>query len=106
MELSAESLEFPDLEVGIIGSQTLTITSAGDSTLEISKLRVTNSVNQQFYIQEYDVFTLEPESTKEVIVTVTLIEEGSIEGELQIRSNDAEYRDFRIPLYAYSADAQ
>ena len=102
MELSDTNFNFPDLEVGILGSQTLIITSAGDSTLEISKVRLSNSVDQQFYIQEYEVFTLEPQSTKEIVITVTMLEEGAIEGELQIRSNDADYRDFRIPLYAYT----
>lgn len=102
LELSAERLEFPNVEVGIVGSQTLIMTSSGDSPLEISRIRLTNSVEEQFYIQEYDLFTLDPESTKEIVVTVTLTEESMIEGELQIRSNDAEFRDFRIPLVAYS----
>ena len=103
LSLSDENLEFPDLEVGILGSQTLIVTSSGDATLEISRIRLTNSANEQFYIQEYEVFTLEPESTKEIIVTATLAEEGEIEGELQIRSNHADSRDLRIPLYGYSA---
>ena len=102
LSLSEESLTFPDLEVGILGSQTLVVTSIGDSPLEISRIRLTNSASEQFYIQEYDVFTLDPESTKEIIVTVTLAEEGEVEGELQIRSNDADSRDLRIPLYGYS----
>ena len=102
LDISAESLEFSDVEVGIVGSQTLIITSAGDSPLEISRIRLTNSAEEQFYIQEYDLFTLDPESTKEIIVTVTLAEIGYTEGELQIRSNDADFRDLRVPLLAYT----
>ena len=100
LELSAEALYFVDVESGIASAQTITLTSTGDSVLEVSKLDLSNSSGGLFYIEDFDSFSLNPSSSKEVTVLVTLNDEDFAFGELQIRSNDADYRDQRIPLCA------
>ena len=100
LELSAEMLYFTDVESGIANAQTITLTSIGDSTVEVSKLALSNSVNGLFYMEDFDSFILNPDSSKEVTILVTLSDEDFAFGELQIRSNDADNRDRRIPLCA------
>ena len=100
LELSAEVLYFTDVESGIASSQTITLTSIGDSTVEVSKLALSNSAGGLFYMEDFESSILNPESTKEATIIVTLNEEDFAFGELQIRSNDADNRDRRIPLCA------
>ena len=100
LAFSTDILYFSDVEPGVASSQTLTMTSTGDSTIEVSKLDLSNSAGGLFYMEDFDSFILNPGSMKEVTILVTLTEEDFALGEVQIRSNDADNRDRRIPLCA------
>ena len=100
LELSADILYFSDVPSGVASAQKILLSSTGDSTVEVSKAALSNSVDGLFYMEQIDTFQLDPDTSKELTVIVTLTDADFAFGELQIRSNDAENRDRRIPLCA------
>ena len=103
LEYSPSEIIFSDVELDFLSSGTITITSVGDGALTIDKVDITNSADGAFYMDEASTenLSLQPEISRDFVVTV-LMETSAVHiGELRIRSNDEDHRDVRIPLCAF-----
>ena len=103
LEYSPAEIIFSDVEVEFLSSGSLTIQSIGDGALAIDKVDITNSADGAFYMDEASTenLSLQPEITRDFVVTI-LMETAAVHiGELRIRSNDEDHRDVRIPLCAF-----
>jgi hypothetical protein len=106
-ELVYSPLEFTftDLnwEDNVSKSAELTITNSGDGNLSLSVVDISDSGGGAFYTTEETNLIIAPESERSFTVVATLTEFVAAEGELRVKSNDADYLDLRIPLYATPA---
>ena len=105
LEYSPAEIIFTDVELDFLGSGTLTITSIGDGALSIDKVDITNSADGAFYMDEASTenLSLQPEISRDFVVTILMETAATHIGELRIRSNDEAHRDVRIPLCAFPA---
>ena len=103
--MTIEPLEilFEDVEVGILSSGSITITSVGDGALSIDSVDITNSVDGAFYMDSSSAedLSLEPGITREIVATITMQTAEIHIGEMRVRSNDEDNRDVRIPMCAF-----
>ena len=97
---SPEVLLIADVQLGIAQAGTLTITSSGDNTLRIDSISLSNAGDGVFYVEDRSDLNLAPEQETTVDVVANFDNIGFAEGELRIRSNDADNRDLRIPVCA------
>ena len=106
LDVSHTQMNFEVEDFATTINDTLTVSSIGESPLEINRIDITNSGEGIFYIEEteYVNLSLDPEASIDVLVIVSGLQEEpreAIWGELRIRSNDEETSDLRIPLCAY-----
>lgn len=90
-------------EDGVSQSANLTITNNGDGNLSLSIVDISDSGGGAFYTAEETNLVLQPDSERDFTIVATLSEFAAAEGELRVKSNDADYLDLRIPLYATPA---
>jgi len=84
-------------------SADIIITNNGDGNLSLSIVDISDSGGGAFYTTEETSLVLQPDSERAFTVVATLSEFVAAEGELRVKSNDADYLDLRIPLYATPA---
>ena len=103
MTIDPLEILFQEVEVGILSSGSLVITSVGDGTLAIDSVDITNSVDGAFYMDTSSAedLSLEAGISREIIATVTMQTAEAHIGEMRVRSNDEDNRDVRIPLCAF-----
>ena len=104
LSYSPDTLLITDVQIGFAKAGTLTITSSGDNTLRIDSISLSNAGEGVFYVEERSDLSLAPEQSTTVDVVANFENTGFVEGELRIRSNDADYRDLRIPVCAVTED--
>lgn len=100
IEYTPTSLDFSDLDVGVARSQYLKVTSVGEEQLVIYEIRVFDSADGVFYMEEDQDVILAPGQYKEYPVTATLQTAESFEGSIRIECNDLESTTFYVDLLA------
>ena len=85
---------------GVSQSADFTITNNGDGNLSLSIVDISDSGGGAFYTTEETNLVLQPDSERDFTVVATLTEFVDAVGELRVKSNDADYLDLRIALYA------
>lgn len=102
MSYAPLEFSFTDLnwEDGVSQSAELVITNNGDGNLSLSVVDISDSGGGAFYTTEETSIVLQPEAERTFTVVATLTEFTDAIGELRVKSNDADYLDLRIPLYA------
>lgn len=100
LEFFPTELVWTDLEVGVTASQYAKITSVGTEPLSVYEIGVVSSADGQFTVEDIESFDLQPDGEREFTVQCTLTAEALVEGELRVRSNDADQTDLRISLTA------
>lgn len=93
-----------DVQNGVAKSGTITLTSIGDNTLRIDSIGLSNAGDGVFYAEEKDDLSLAPDQTTSIEVVAGFDATGFAEGEIRVRSNDADNRDLRIPVCAVSEE--
>lgn len=76
----------------------------GDNNLVIDKVDITNSANGIFYIDTSSTqdITLAPDSQpRDFVVIVLTPDEELYQGEVRVKSNDADILDLRIPICTF-----
>ena len=103
MSYSPTEFTFTDLnwEDGVSVSAEIVIVNSGDNNLSLSVVDISDSGGGAFYTTEETNIILQPESDRTFTVVATLYEFASAEGEMRVKSNDADYLDLRIPLTAF-----
>ena len=105
MELSAVSFTWDALAVGYSSSQDLVITSVGDGDLELNELKIVTDPDDAFFFDEVEDVVLQPGQTVTYAVVADMDAGWSLDafaqGQLRIRTNDAECITAMIPLLAY-----
>ncbi|MFT5681392.1 MAG: hypothetical protein ACI8RZ_002298 [Myxococcota bacterium] len=103
-ELSYAPLEFAFTDLnwndGVSQSAELVITNLGDGNLSLTVVDISDSGGGAFYSTEETNLVLQPEADRAFTVVATLTEFTEAVGELRVKSNDADFLDLRIPLYA------
>jgi hypothetical protein len=84
-------------------SAEFTISNIGDNTLQLYLVGLADSGDGAIYIEEETSLSLLPGISREFAVVATLTEFISAEGSLRIKSNDSDYLDHRLPVYAFPA---
>lgn len=102
MTYSPAEMTFTDLnwEDGVSQSAEFVITNNGDGNLQLSVVDISDSGGGAFYTTEETSLILQPGSDRSFTVVATLYEFTDAVGELRVKSNDADYLDLRVPLYA------
>lgn len=103
LELYPSELVWTDLEIGVVESQFLKITSAGEEPLRVYDITVVSSDEGQFSIEAVDEFELEPGQVREFSVQCALSAAEQAVGELRIRNTDPDQNDLRMTLTASPA---
>ena len=80
-----QSIDFGTIEAGQTGQQTITITNTGTATLEITGIESSDVPGLTF---EPSTFTLAPNGSQTVTVTLPNATEGEFSGNITISSND------------------
>lgn len=101
LSFSPEAIVFEDLELGVTVSQELTLSSTGDVNLNVYEVRTIDTGGGVFYVPETEDLVIAPGSSLGVTITATLSSESPAEGSLRVKSSDADYIEFLIPLAAY-----
>jgi hypothetical protein len=101
LSLDTTEIVWTGLTVGIANSTGITVESAGETNLMVYSYEVTNSDGDQFFAEDVEELELAPGSSRTLTVGVALSADEMAEGEVQIKTNDANNLDVRIPLYAY-----
>ena len=91
-----------DVQNGVAKSGTITITSIGENTLRIDSIGLSNAGDGVFYAEDKEDLSLAPDQTTNIEVVASFDSTGFAEGEIRVRSNDADNRDLRIPVCAVS----
>lgn len=105
LELSADELIIDEINYAEFISKSInfSVTNVGDKTLQLYLVGLADSGDGVFYIEEETDLALSPGISREFSVVATLSEFVSAEGSVRIKSNDSEYLDHRLPVYAYPA---
>ncbi len=104
MEFSPEQIEFKDLEQGITRSVNLTIYSKGENALMVYEVRILNSGEGVFYVEEKEDLSLAPDTEAEFPVTASMSDWAkAVEGSLRVKTNDPDALTVEIPLIGYPA---
>ena len=104
LTLSPEILIITDIQAGIAQAGQLTLSSTGDNTLRIDSISLSNAGGGVFYVEERSNLNLSPGQETTVDVVANFVGSGFAEGEVRVRSNDADNRDLRIPVCGVTAD--
>lgn len=84
---SADSLVWTDLTPGFSEKRTLDVTNTGAGSLDVTEATVVADPSDVFTV-EFSAFTLDPGDIGSVVVSALLVEEGSAEGQLRLRTSD------------------
>ena len=102
MSVSVEELTISEIQVGYSKSGPFTVTSVGDSNLQIYEIRVISDASDVFWVEEWgDTVELAPEQAATYSVVADLNLNEPAEGELRIRTSDPENANLILPLHAY-----
>ena len=105
LEISTDAIVIEEINYSeqISKSASFTITNVGDNTLQLYLVGLADSGDGAFYIEEESDLALMPGIDREFSVVATLTEFITAEGSLRVKSNDADYLDYRLPVSAFPA---
>lgn len=103
IEWSPGELVVIDVEANITFAGILTVTAVGDNNLTIEQVDITNSDSGVFYIdvESTQDIVLMPDSSREFVVIVSVLDNELHQGEVRIRSNDADNRSVFVPICTF-----
>ena len=101
LELSTDTIEITDIQIGYSKSAPFTITSIGDANLIIYEIRIIADATDAFFFEDVEDVELAPKQAATYNVVADLDEAVKATGELRIRTNDPDYASFNIQLSAY-----
>jgi hypothetical protein len=103
IEWSPGELVVVDVEQNITFSGILTVTAAGEHNLTIEKVDITDSNDGVFYIdvESTQDIVLMPGTSRDFVVIVLVDDDELHQGEVRVRSNDADNRSVFVPICTF-----
>ena len=103
IEVAPETLVWTDLNPMAAQTRYIEVTSVGDNNLEIYEIRISDSSDGVFHLEEKEDLSLQPGDSREFPVTATLPGADPAEGKLRIECNDPDTNTLYVSLTAYPA---
>lgn len=101
VEFAPEELVWTDLATDSTTDAELVLSSVGDLNLVIYEVRLLNSADGVFFIEQIEDRTIAPGSALTVLATASLIDNQPAEGMARIKTNDSEQLELMVPLFAW-----